>query len=186
MILVKTVLCALIYLVSLKYVYNTGKNFYKNKEDQRIYDVSHKHLPNYFHYKFLKDLWILLLLFPIFLSDHPKLILREIFGFAVVLVVLRSVTTAVTILPKTDSRCDSENRINWMGSCYDCIFSNHTAIGFVVTLILLHNDVLTLPALFFYNFINILLILSTRSHYTVDVIFALIITLFVYQNDLKV
>lgn len=184
--ILKIAICALIYLVSLRYVYNTGKNFYKNKEDQRIYDVAHKHLPNYFHYKFLKDVWLLILLWPCFTADNPKEIMREIFGFALVLVVLRSFTTAVTILPKTDSRCDSENRINWMGSCYDCIFSNHTAIGFIITLILLKNEVFTLQSLFLFNFINIFLILSTRSHYTVDVIFAIIVTLFVYQNDLKV
>lgn len=185
--IIQVLVCLLIYIISLQFVYHKGKTFYKDQGHVRLYDISHQYLPNFFHLKPMKDFWLLLLLIPFLNFSGDKFgLIREIIGYVIVLTIIRAGATALTIAPMTDSRCDSENRINWAGSCYDLALSGHTAFGLIVSLVFLETGLINYTFLILFNVINILLILSTRSHYAIDCLTAVVVTLLVFQNGIKV
>ena len=109
--------------------------------------------------------------------------LKEFLGYWIVIFIIRIITTLVTILPKY-KECKTDEQI--FGGCYDKIFSGHFASVFLATLLYLKYNWITMPILILINFINSIGILLRRSHYTIDIIMALFVTLFVYQNDLRI
>ena len=185
--IVAIILCITVYIVSLIAVTNTGRNFYAKQESPKIHDSLHNILPDMYHLKLYKDLYILLLVIPLMLYSGDKFeIIKEILGFFIPITMLRSIRTYSTILPKTDERCNSDGHINLFGQCHDHFFSNHTAFVLLVTLIYADHGLIDMTQLGIFNFINMFLIIATKSHYTVDVIFAIFVVVSMYQNNIRV
>jgi hypothetical protein len=91
----------------------------------------------------------------------------------------------MTILPKHRS-CNINEQQYLFGGCYDKIFSGHFAVILLITLLLKKYNYISLPLLILINMIHFIMILVFRWHYTIDIVIALLITLFVYQNNMNI
>ncbi len=180
-----------VHILTVHHVSNTGYSFYNNriqkgKINPKVYDIGVKYTPNLSNYKSLEYLshffaYILPLLFGI---D----VFREYLQYYIVITLLRYLLNILTILPK-EKHCDDKISIfNYIfGHCYDKIFSGHFASLFLLSLILFDNKIITsIPLLTIFNVFNALLILSLRFHYTIDIIVAILVTIIVYQNNIKI
>jgi hypothetical protein len=72
------------------------------------------------------------------------------------------------------------------GGCYDKIFSGHFGITFLMTLLLYDNGYINQFVAILVNFLNAILILLTRSHYTIDIIVSIFVVIIIYQNNLNI
>jgi hypothetical protein len=97
--------------------------------------------------------------------------------------VLRSFTILLTILPKYE---ECNDPFTWqslfLGGCYDKIFSGHTSFVLLLTLMYYREHMINMPALYGINIFNILAILSTRSHYSIDVFIAIFVTITIFYQ----
>lgn len=157
----------------------------KNKVNLQppLYDVYQQILPNLKHLRIIPEI---LHLIPIIFLGSLMLYyknldsLNKFLGKHGLLMVLRALCFSSTILPDSSETCMSTN---YMGSCFDLIFSGHTTIMLLSTYIIKDFFLVSLQVynlLLFLNLINAVLIILCRNHYTVDVILSLIITHFVY------
>ena len=98
---------------------------------------------------------------------------------------IRSVSILSTILP-SHQKCDKEIYLSsvFYGGCYDKIFSGHTSFILLLTLLYFREHIINMPTLIALNATNILLILATRSHYTVDILLAIFVTSTIYKINI--
>ncbi len=179
----------IIYIIFHYYNVNNLKNEVKKYYDSRIlqgkikpkvYDVCFKYFPNLEKYENLSDIITILIVLPIFL--YPQLLIEYI-GYWISIFVIRSITIRLTVLPKSNN-CETNNYIN-LGTCYEQIFSGHFSSGLLATMLYYKYNLISLPMLYILNIINGSIILVTRHHYTIDIVVAIFVTLFVYQNDIS-
>lgn len=160
--------------------YNT--RVLKKKTTPKIYDISYL-LPDYSKYYYVSDIYtslcILLMVF-----SHTQ-ILKEFIEFGIILFIIRDITISVTILPKV-KECDTNNSNLIFGGCYDKIFSGHLATVLLLSLLMYKYKIITnVYVLSIINIVNALLILTVRAHYTIDIIVAIFVTLFLFTNNIK-
>jgi hypothetical protein len=96
-----------------------------------------------------------------------------------------------TILPKQNG-C-SVKSLGWFdmtigGTCYDKILSGHFAFGLLLTLMMFKYNFVK-PDRYYYfiilNIVHAIILAVTRSHYTLDIVLALFVTLIInygYDN----
>lgn len=176
------------YLLSATSLEKIANSYYENriinnKITPKIYDISHKYLPNLHKYNNTHNLITIVFIIPLLFNFN---MLQEYLSYWIVIFIFRSITTRVTILPKYKECKVNNDIIPIYGGCYDKIFSGHFASVFLATLLYLKYNWINLPVLILINFINSISILATRNHYTIDLIVALFFTLFVYQNNLRI
>ena len=149
--------------------------------ENRIFDLVHEFTPDFHEYGGIVNL-IPLLFLGTFLFTKGNLIWEFAEKF-LVLIFLRSLTIMFTILPKHE-KCSK--RFQWstclVGQCYDKIFSGHTALTTLAALLLTRAGYIPAWLGILFVSLEVLFILVTRSHYSVDVIFALAITYLVYDK----
>lgn len=180
-----------VHVLTVSHVSITGYSFYNNRIKQgkiipKVYDIGIKYTPNLSSYKSLE-----------YLSHFFAFVLPFLFGvdvlktylqYYIVITLLRYIFNILTILPK-EKQCDDKFSLsNYIfGHCYDKIFSGHFASSFLLSLILFDKKIITsIPLLSAFNIFNALLILSLRFHYTIDIIVAILVTIIVYQNKIKI
>lgn len=158
-----------------------GRKFYterqeKGKTTPKVYDIGHKFLPDLSEVQPLHIVSDIMCLLPILLPPVGR---TKFFKYFLVIMAIRAVFILATILPK-DKKCKDEITIMTFvtGHCYDKVFSGHFAS--VLLFSLLYN--MKMDKVIMLNTFNAFLILSTRRHYTVDILVSLFVTLFVYQN----
>jgi len=187
-IIISILVVACIFYLTNKTCQTSGKVFYTQrindgKTKPKVYDLAHKYLPNYANTNldfYVKDLYVLLGTLLPFIFAGNSTAFKAYLGMYIVVILLRCITINATILPKTktDTLIDK-------GS-YDKIFSGHFATLFLATLVFYQFKIITnVPLLVLANFINAYIILSTRSHYTVDIIVSIMATLLVFTNKLS-
>ena len=169
----------------LDYIEHAGDTFYMNQSSHfpTIYDILHEELPHIPMLEHMSDVICIVLLLSLVVLDRT--IFYYFLGFILTIFIIRSVTIFVTILPK-NKKCNVKYASMFRGGCYDKIFSGHFATGLLATIMLYSNNYINLMLLLLINFANALFIILSRSHYTIDIIVALFITLFVYTNNLNV
>jgi hypothetical protein len=175
-----------IHVFFIHYVEDSADAYYENrinmnKTRPKVYDIGHKYIPDLSHVKELG-----------YLNDALVLVLPAVFGTKVVsefvvyafpVFIVRHIFNSITILPK-HKNCDTKDIPMWKryitGGCYDKIFSGHFASLFLLTLILASKgyDIRVLGAL---NFLHAMLILSIRTHYTIDIVVAVVVVYTIYQ-----
>jgi hypothetical protein len=164
-----------IQIIFVYLCYYNGKTFFSEREKQgkttqKIFDISHKFLPNYSDNEWLNILMNIVIFSPLVIYPH---IIGQFLSYIIPVLLFRYITTNTTILPKTKNcNDDSFSLYNFInGHCYDKIFSGHFACGIIISLLLYHNNIIQdLNILGIYNIIIAYLLLVTRSHYTVDLI----------------
>lgn len=169
----------------LDYIEHAGDTFYMNQSSHfpTIYDILHKVLPHIPMLEHMSDIICVSLLLSLVVLD--KTIFYYFLGFILTIFIIRSVTIFVTVLPK-NKKCNVKHASMFRGGCYDKIFSGHFATGLLATLMLYSNNYINMIFLLLINFLNALFIILSRNHYTIDIIVALFITLFVYTNNLTI
>ena len=180
-------LVVLIFL-SNYYTHELGKWFYEHKKpDGKIFDILHEITPDFHDYKYLNDVFVLGLVISLFFVPNSISIVKEFLAKFLLIMAVRALTIIATILPKHE-KCDSN--LTWSnyirGQCYDKVFSGHTAFILLGTLIYLREGILSFPAFMAINLATWTSIVLTRSHYTVDILLAIVITLLVYDGDYNV
>lgn len=166
------------------YMNNIGMGHYK--DDIRLYDICHKYLPNYEKYELFANLYIVfVLLFTLLKPSYIIPILFELVAYMVPILFVRSIFTMVTVLPKSSNATYDPYTAFINGGCYDKIFSGHIAVIFVLTLLLNKYKIITFPIFILLNFMNVLITLLIRSHYTIDIVVSFCITYLMYINKIR-
>jgi hypothetical protein len=165
-----------------------GKWHYEHNEPNgKIFDILHHITPDLQKYAMYNDTILVITMISFLFVPNSVSILKEFLGKFILIMFVRALTIMSTILPKQDG-CSSE--LTWMnmfkGQCYDKVFSGHTAFVLLATLIYLRENIISFPAFLGINLANITSIILTRSHYTIDVILAVVITYLVYDGDYTV
>jgi PAP2 superfamily C-terminal len=158
-----------------------GENHYR--ESNEIYDLFFSYLPDLHPYEstYSVTFGIFLILSFLLLNFSNK---KEFATKLFIIFLIRAITIPTTILPPSYSSCDFDSFVSTVnGGCYDRIFSGHTAAGLLMTIFLVKQGILNLSTAILLNVVNIFAILSTRAHYSIDIVIALFITYFV--NDQK-
>lgn len=183
-LLIKFIFFLSIQIYASRVVEDSGSSYYNdriknNKTTPKVYDILHRYLPDFHDYWYLHDIITLLMIIPIF---YKMEMVQEYIGLWMAIFLIRIVTTCSTILPKY-KKCSEDCVI--FGGCYDKLFSGHFSSVLLATLIYMDNKLITFPVALSMNILNAISILLVRSHYTVDIIMAFFVTMFVYQNGIK-
>lgn len=179
-----------IFINYINYATNKiGEKFYSTrkkhkKTNPKIYDISHKYLPNLHEYE-NNIINIIPIGITIPFIKHYKILIEVIILF-IIIMIIRSVLIYVTILPG-HSKCENKNyNIAFSGGCYDKIISGHTAWVFLASLTLNKYKILSKEYLILINLLNSMFLLSTRAHYTIDILLGYLITGFIFHNNINV
>jgi hypothetical protein len=158
-----------------------GSDYYKNLNKCEIFDIFHKILPDLNEYHYTVDLIAFIGLVSLFIISNTSLTIEFIAKFTIIMFI-RAFTIISTILPKHEVCTDKfDLRSYFLGGCYDKIFSGHTSFTLLLTLIYYREHIVNEFSLIGINAINILLILATRSHYTVDILLAIFVTTTIFN-----
>jgi hypothetical protein len=174
-----------IIVTSNYWTHELGMAFYDNtKNNGKVFDLLHSITPDLSDWKPYNDVIVSLVALSFFLIPNGIGLFKEFATKFILIMVIRALTTVSTILPKHE-KCDATPRFSryWLGQCYDKVFSGHTSFVLLATLIFLREGILGWPAFAAINLANITGIILTRSHYTVDIVLAILITLLVYDGD---
>lgn len=158
-----------------------AENFYleqKEKKSFKILDHGHKFIPNLHEYESMVNIFSGIVLMPIFTNYK---IFIEFMSIFIIILLLRAFMIWLTVLPKY-KKCDIKSFSIMAGGCYDKLFSGHTASVLLATLLYMKYYKLSKHNVILINSINAFILLSTRGHYTNDIITAIFITLFIYNN----
>ena len=178
-----------IYLLVCKKVFHRLENksevFFENiksKKKSKIYDIIHNNLPSTRKLMTIVDATPFILLVVIFFIDIN--LFYNIMGFLVPIFIFRLLVINITILPK-DKKCDIKNSRVYTGGCYDKVYSGHFAVIFTSLLVLYTNQYIDLFSLITLSTISGLLIITSRSHYTIDIIVSFLVVIIAYQNNIN-
>lgn len=158
-----------------------GKYHYTTLNKTELFDMFHKILPDLHKYSDATNNIILITgIISLYFFSNTNLTVEFLSKF-VIIMAIRAFTIISTILPKHHA-CDETISPTSVvvGGCYDKIFSGHTAFVLLLTLLYFREHIINMPLLIGINALNILLILATRSHYTIDVLLAIFVTSSVY------
>jgi hypothetical protein len=176
---------ASIIVTSNYWTHELGMAFYDDTQNNgKVFDLLHSMTPDLSDYKAYNDIIVSATAISFLFIPKGMELFKEFAAKFILIMVIRALTTVSTILPKHE-KCDATPRFSryWRGQCYDKVFSGHTSFVLLATLIYLREGILGWPAFLGINMANITSIVLTRSHYTVDIVLAILITLLVYDGD---
>jgi hypothetical protein len=165
---------------------NKSELFYeiaRSKQKSKVYDIIHDNLPSVRKFSVIVEAIPFILLILIFFIDLK--VFYSIVGFLITIFVFRLCIIHLTILPK-DKKCDIKNASLYNGGCYDKVYSGHFSVVFICLLTLYKNKYINLFTLLFLSIVFALSIVTSRSHYTIDIFVAFLIVVIVYQNNINV
>lgn len=176
---------ASIIVTSNYWTHELGMAFYdKTENNGKVFDLLHSITPDMSDLKQYNDIVVSAVALSFLFVSNGVELFKEFAAKFILIMVIRALTTISTILPKHE-KCDATPR--WSryirGQCYDKVFSGHTSFVLLATLIYLREGILGWPGFIGINLANITGIILTRSHYTVDIVLAILITLLVYDGD---
>ena len=169
---------------NLNFIENIGEVFYsQNQEFPKINDILNENCAHVDKFEYASDIISLILIIILIFLDVNMF--YDYLGFIIVIFTIRIFTNMLTILPK-NNLCTTENGFSFRGGCYDKLFSGHFSSVFIATLLLYKNNYINIILLVLINLINSLFIILSRNHYTIDIVMAFFVSLFVYQNNFNV
>jgi hypothetical protein len=191
------------HLKAMEFVYKTGTAYYGGesncKEKDEVWDILHVNFNNYSKYNYTKNWYMVVFFIPLLynISNISLEFVKEFILKFLIIIFLRSVTITATILPKNTTvevKPDKYGNLSLFdktigGGCYDKMFSGHFAFGLLLSLLILKYNVLetniiNVMLFIILNAVHLFILGVTRSHYTMDMIVSLYVTLFVYNLDI--
>lgn len=170
-------------------IQNIADIFYKNYKEKKLHDLFHILIPYHIYSKYIREsitiLIVLIISYFIIYNPNIKFFYSLLFTYGI-LIILRGCIFNFTLLPKSTNEC---NYSTYFSSCHDLLFSGHTSK--ILLLLLLANYYSLIPYyILIISYILFILmiyfILSSRDHYTIDIIFGIVIALFIYIIYYKV
>lgn len=175
------------FLLSLFICYSTiyainRKNTCKLKKSQQLEDillnrigVENTELRHF--YETLYNMGILAILV-IFYRKKEKIPYKSFYITVSILLLYRSIILISTDIPKIKNCKDELYKIPIFGGCYDKVFSGHISVFYTLILFIVTYTDHEQYALWYYFSIVIMSLLSllSKSHYTIDIVLALIIS----------
>ena len=166
--------------------YKNFLDYYKNNENCMLKDIGFKYIP-YLKCHFLDDIIVLI---PVFICIYLKINLHQFLLLLTIIYFLREITTSITLLPPTPN-CMERNKKKMnkskfitkvSGRCNETVFSGHTTLMLLSLLFILPKikSKLFKVLIYLYSIIGSIIIIAMRSHYTLDVTLAWIITILMY------
>jgi hypothetical protein len=171
-------------------VHTLGTTYYngritKRKIKPKVFDIGARHLPDWQNNQLLKYVAdFIAYIMPVLLGAEIALEQAE---YIIVIYGLRYIFNLVTILPKQTDCDDTKFGLNEVifGHCYDKIFSGHTASVVLLALLLHKHKGYSAFLLALGIVVYGIVIICLRYHYTIDVLVAIVVTLLVFQNNVK-
>ena len=153
-----------------------------------LYDLLQDSLPNLQPYRaipeFLHVIPVIFLVIYIFLfRKSNSLCFKEFLCKHGILMLMRGIFFSVTLLPDSSQMCQLSNHL---GGCFDLIFSGHSMIAFLSSLLLQKHYPIPLflrYMLHINNIVTFTMIVLCRNHYTIDVLLSIVMTYFVYKLE---
>jgi hypothetical protein len=174
--------CIFIHSYLAKFVYKKGISI-GLLNSPPLYDLFQFYFPNLQSYRVIPE--ILHVIPVIFLVGYViyfwhTVCLSEFLFKHGSLMLIRSILFSVTLLPDSSQMC---HLANYFGGCFDLLFSGHSTIMFLCTLLLVkHFPIwnITKNILYLNVAVTSSLIVLCRNHYTIDVIVSLLLTYFTF------
>ena len=196
------------HIKAMEFVYKKGSKYYnkiklkKNNNHLDVWDIIHNNFKDYSKLSYTKNWYTILFLVPIIMNMNYVSIqfIKEFVLKFCIIVFLRSLTIIVTILPKNMSNVNTIKPKKYekltlfdkmvSGGCYDKMFSGHFAFGLLLSLLIFKYNIVSVNILnvisvILINVFHLMILSVTRSHYTMDMIVSLYVTLFVYNLNVK-
>lgn len=165
-----------------------------------IWDIIHSNFADYSVFNYSKDIYLIVFFLPVIfnLQNISIVYLYEFFWKFMILIFLRSFSIISTILPRNSKLKVKINKKTdfWTvlyhrtigGGCYDKLFSGHASFGLLATLLLfkysfLESNIFNISLFVLINLIHFMMIGVTRAHYTVDIVVAIYVTLWIYESQ---
>lgn len=173
----------LLHIIFTYITHINGKKFYKKKT--KIYDIGHKYLINFSKTSTVKNIVnFLVIIYILILLINDFNAYEELLDYLIPIFLFRNITINTTILPK-DKNCN-DNHIGLydilFGHCYDKIFSGHMSVIIMTSFLIYKRNIIKNKLyLVLFNLIMSILILSTRGHYTIDVLMSAYISICNYM-----
>lgn len=167
------------------YVQEISQRYYKNYPEKKLFDIGHEWIPYRSWSNTVVEILISLIFGSViylyfFQEKHRIQPITDIFYLLSVIIFLRCIFFTVTLLPKSDKKCQHSFLFS---SCNDLLFSGHTSKTLILLLVMHHYGLFSplqqnLYLLLFLAMVYF--IVSSRIHYTIDVLLAILLTYFVY------
>lgn len=164
-------------------MYENAKLFYKNYQQKRLYDMFHNIIPYHKYSGFISEilgLIIVISIIIIYLFNPNVKLLYSYFILFSILFIIKCIAGLTTLLPDASQECTYSD---YFGSCNDLLYSGHVAKILILLLLCDYYNLIPnyMSNIYYIIFgLMIIFILSSRKHYTIDIIFGIITTLFVY------
>lgn len=170
LVMIIPVLLLINYLVDI-----LGHNFYSNQPLINIYDLLFIVIPRVDRkYHYLVDISAVSLAGIAVICGYGYQYLEEL----ICILSIRAITTSVTIFPK-DSGTEfqpAQNIVSIIRGHYDKVFSGHTSAVFLAALICYDNNLVPIELSIILVLFTIIGLISMRTHFTVDIVLAIVIT----------
>ena len=173
------------FIYAMQYFIQVYGEKHYEKEDGTVFDPVHENTPDFFRYGWITNVILVILLFILFVGPKESDLITEFFYKFLFILSLRALIGFSTILPKHEE-CEVQYNLSFFlgsGGCYDKLFSGHTAIVTLISLLLMREGFMSNWVFWITNIINMIIIVLTRSHYTADVLLGFVIAYLVGNGD---
>ncbi len=171
-------------------VYNYCLFQYGNKIDSnKVFDMGHYYLFDHTYMKEIINIIPLLMMLLFIINSTSNELYSSIklsFGYLIPIFIIRMITTFVTILPTTTECTEWKYKYSILGHCYDKVFSGHLATVIVLTYVFSKYNPENRLFYILLSCLEGIFLISTKSHYTIDIILAILITLSFIKMNIKV
>lgn len=153
-----------------------------NPQQPPLADLGHKLIPSIDPKHMLICDAILVFMFIVMFTfiDSPK-VLAEFFRKGSWILFLRSISIMLTDLPQLNTHLCSVTNSNDSNCSNDYMFSGHTSMTLLIALFVAKSNTSLCIPMIVLSVIQVLLILSTRMHYSIDVFIAIVLTSCIYK-----
>jgi hypothetical protein len=180
------IITIILFIYGIQYIIQrSGDSHYS--QHNKIFDLVHSNTFDMSKYTWVINIIPLSLLAYIVFGSKQSNLLSEFFYKFLLILSIRAVIAVSTILPKHE-KCEVKYDIQFIleGGCYEKLFSGHTAIVTLLTLMFAREKYISLNTFWILNGVNMTLIILTHAHYTADVLLGFIITYLVYDGNYNI
>jgi hypothetical protein len=183
-LLIIIVLILLVHKFNLDHLDHHSEKFYQNNKNYKsVKDILHHMVPHISALEYAPDILTVLVFAYMMIMKYQ--LFNQYFGFLITIMLVREFVVRLTVLPK-NKLCKIQHQNTLRGGCYDKIFSGHFANVFLMTLLLYDNQLIHTLIAIVINLVNMIFIILSRAHYTIDIVVSIMVVTIIYQNNLNI
>jgi hypothetical protein len=156
----------------------------KNNDPQQppLTDLGHKLIPSIDpNYMLICDVILVFMFIVMLLFIDSIEVLADFFRKGSLILFLRSISIMLTDLPQLNTHLCSTKNIKDSNCSNDYMFSGHTSITILIALFVAKSNTSLCVPMLLISVLQVILILSTRMHYSIDVFVAIVLTSCMYN-----